>query len=823
MQIAVPLARPVRRLLPAGGLGARTRPILLVLLALAVIAGAGVVVYQRFFAPAPPALPGQVVPVQRGNVAATVNATGSVVATKQAKLVFATSGRIKDILVNVGDQVSAGQPLARLVADASQVKLDTARSQLTTTQLKLQQLTEAATPEDMAAAQAAYSAAAAKLSDLQSGPTSADLQAAQAAVVQASASLDDANGKLQTLLSGATAVDRATAQAGLIGAQNALAAAQAKLDQLQTGPTTADQTTAQSAVADATSSLRSAQAKLDLLQAGATQADLTAGQAALDKAQADVLNARIKLDQTKATALLPPDVIQAQSGLAAAEKKLHDAHQNLDQLAAQLEQANADLAGQQSSFNSSIKSADQTCSKLGDSSGECASARSKTDTMQTAILKAEQAVKLLSGNGSWDQLSAQKDVVAAQAAYDAAAAALKQTSSAHDAGVDLIAAQTSYDSAVSQLTSARAKLDETRAGAISADLIAAQAAVDQAKNGLATAQAKLDLTMAGATDADTIAAETAVATAQANLDSAQIKLDGLGVATPQDLRSARAAQASAQAGLQTAQAKLAQLQAGPTEADLEAAKSGIAGAQATLAAKSGTTKASDLALQQEAVRQAELAVQQAQIDMDNNTLVAPFDGIVGSVTGNPGESAPAGTTGFITLVDPNAVRVDVTIDETDVAKVAVGKPAMITFDAVPGRALRGKVISVAPSGTLSQGVVTYPVSISVDSRNQVLPGGLTASATITIDEKNDVLIVPLRAVHRQGRDQVVDLAGADGKPAPRVVKTGVQNDQFVEITDGLQEGDQLMIQSTTTRAPTGGGPGVPGGGPNRVVIGGPGR
>src|SRR3979411_84256 len=122
MQIAAPLARPVRRFLPAGGLG--LRPILLVLLALAVIAGASVVVYQRFFAPAPPAAVGQIVPVQRGNVAATVSATGSVVATKQAKLVFANSGRIKDILVNVGDQVTAGQPLARLRSDTHQVNRD---------------------------------------------------------------------------------------------------------------------------------------------------------------------------------------------------------------------------------------------------------------------------------------------------------------------------------------------------------------------------------------------------------------------------------------------------------------------------------------------------------------------------------------------------------------------------------------------------------------------------------------------------------------------------------------------------------------------------
>ena len=66
MQIAAPLARPVRRFWPVGSLG--VRPILLLLLGLAVLAGAGVVVYQRFFAPTAPVAVGQIVPVQRGNV-----------------------------------------------------------------------------------------------------------------------------------------------------------------------------------------------------------------------------------------------------------------------------------------------------------------------------------------------------------------------------------------------------------------------------------------------------------------------------------------------------------------------------------------------------------------------------------------------------------------------------------------------------------------------------------------------------------------------------------------------------------------------------------
>lgn len=817
MQIAAPLARPVRRFLPVGNFRPSRRLTLLFLAGIVALAAAAFVAMRALSQPTPAPV-GQVVPVQRGNVAATVSATGSVVATKQAKLVFSASGRIKEILVNVGDQVTSGQALARLQSDAAQVKLDSAKSQLLSAQLKLQQLTETASDEDLAAAQAAYDAAVAKLTDLQSGAKPADLQSAQASLAQAQASLADANGKLQTLTNGPTPQDKAAAQASLISAQNTLATAQAKLDAINAGPTDAGALAAQTAVSDAKATLASAQAKLDQVRAGATQSDLAAAQASFDQAQANLTTAKAKLDQTRATAPLAPDVIAAQASLAQAEVALHAKHENLDQLSASLEQANASLASLNIKLGSAQKTADQTCSRLGDSSAECASAKANVDGMQPELLKAEQQVNLLSGSGAWDQLAAQKDVVAAQAAYDSAAAKLKQTLAAQSVPLDLITAQASYDTAVSGFTSARAKLDQIRAGATASDLAAADAQYAQARSALQNAQAKLDETMQGATDADRIAAETAVATAQANVQAAQLKLDTLAVPTPQDLQSARLARSSAEAALQTAQAKLDQVMAGATDADLQSAKSGVASAQAALSTKTGHPKASDIALQQEAVHQAELSVQQAQIDLDSNTLTAPFDGVIGSVTGNPGEPAPSGTTGFMTLVDPREVRVDVTVDETDVARVAVGKSATITFDALPNRPFRGKVISISPTGTLTQGVVTYPVSISIDARNQVLPAGMTASTTITVDEKNDVLVVPNRAVRRQGRDQVVEVMGEDGKAATRTVRTGVQNDQLVEITEGLKEGDQVLIQGTSTRAPNVGGPGgAPG--PNRVVIG----
>jgi HlyD family secretion protein len=818
MQIAAPLARPVRRFLPVGNFRP-TRKLTLVFLALIVLVAAAVFVWQRSAAQQAPAPVGQVVPVQRGNVAATVSATGSVVATKQAKLVFAGSGRIKEILVNVGDQVTAGQPLARLVNDAAQVKVDTARSQLLTSQLKLQQLTESVTPEELAAAQAAYDAAVAKLEDLQAGPKAADLQAAQASLAQAQAGLAEAAGKLQTLNAGPTPPDRVSAEAAVISATNALAAAQAKLDAMNAGPTNVDELTARNAVRDAEAAYRSAQAKLEQLRATPLPADLASAQSAFDQQQASVTTAKAKLDQLKATADMSPEVVAAQASLAQAELALHSKHEALDQLSAQLELANATLNNEVTGVSSAQQTARETCDKLGESAASCISAKAAIEARQLSVLKAQQELKLLSGSGAWDQIAAHKDVVAAQAAYDSAALKLKQVLAQQSVPVDLISAQTAYDSAISGLTSARAKLDQVKAGPTAADLTAAQASAAQAQSTLENARAKLDQVLGGATDADRIAAETAVTTAQANLQSAQAKLASLGVVTPQDMQSARLSHASAEAALRTAQAKLEQVQAGPAQADLESARSAVAGAQATLVTKSGHARASDIALQQEAVRQAELSLQQAQIDLDNNTLVAPFDGVVGAIAGNPGEPAPSGTNGFMTLVDPREVRIDVTVDETDVAKIMVGKPASITFDAIPNRPFRGKVTSIAPTGTLTQGVVTYPVSISIEARNQVLPAGMTASTTITIDEKDDVLVVPNRAVRRQGRDQVVEVMGEDGKPAIRTVRTGVQNDQFVEITDGLSEGDQVIIQGTSTRAPNVGGPGGAPGGGQRVVIG----
>ncbi len=90
---------------------------------------------------------------------------------------------------------------------------------------------------------------------------------------------------------------------------------------------------------------------------------------------------------------------------------------------------------------------------------------------------------------------------------------------------------------------------------------------------------------------------------------------------------------------------------------------------------------------------------------------------------------------MFTLVDPNAVRVDVNVPEADLAKVSVGKTATITFDALTDETFTGKVVAVAPNATVSSGVSSYLTSITLDTAGKTLLPGWTASATILSEQK----------------------------------------------------------------------------------------
>ncbi|HJZ48965.1 MAG TPA: HlyD family efflux transporter periplasmic adaptor subunit, partial [Roseiflexaceae bacterium] len=329
------------------------------------------------------------------------------------------------------------------------------------------------------------------------------------------------------------------------------------------------------------------------------------------------------------------------------------------------------------------------------------------------------------------------------------------------------------------------------------------------------------------------------AQAQAAVQDAQTTLDALLHPSATDL-------AQAQAQVTQAQTQLTSLQKGGTQASLASAQAQLTQAQANLDKLTAPGTEPDIAAAQASVLQAQVQVDSAQHNLDQAALTAPFDGVVSAVTiqvgassgasSGTGSSTSSGTSSAgsggaaVTLVDRSKLHVDINLSESDAAKVQIGQPVALTFDALPNVTLLGTVATIAPAATVSQNVVTYPVQVEFDPGNAPAKVGMSATADIQIQQIENAILVPSRAVQTSGTSRSVTvLQGAQRVPVTVQVETGASSNGQTQIlscvetgAQCLRPGDLLSIPATSTSTTTtqgGRGPGGFGGGV-RIPFGG---
>jgi len=445
-----------------------------------------------------------------------------------------------------------------------------------------------------------------------------------------------------------------------------------------------------------------------------------------------------------------------------------------------------------------------------------------------------------------------EDLVGQRASLASAEAQLEKTRTGDVTAADIA-------SASAQLRSAQAKLDDLRAGPTPAALASAQASYDQAQTNLtaqraslATAKEKARSAIATAADAlrtkqdaySTIywanrerenqpgglpqsakdseeAAQREVASAEASVRQAQLAYDqaqqdeisGLASAesklrdADQQLRTTREGATKleitqAQASVDQAQASLTKLRQGGTAAAIAIAQANVDQARASLTALTAPATATDIQIQQASIAVAEQSLKQAQLDLDQATLTAPFAGVVSAVNIVPGSPASSSSSAF-SLIDRSTLHVDLTLSENDVAKVALGQQVALTIDALKTWATVGTVSYIAPAATTTNGVVTYAVRVSFPDSEAQVKVGMTANLVITTAEHADVLVVPASALLPKGAGYSVQLRSTDGKTTSEVdVQAGLSDGVNTEIISGLQAGDTVVTtpsKTTTTR------------------------
>jgi HlyD family secretion protein len=226
------------------------------------------------------------------------------------------------------------------------------------------------------------------------------------------------------------------------------------------------------------------------------------------------------------------------------------------------------------------------------------------------------------------------------------------------------------------------------------------------------------------------------------------------------------------------------------------------------------------------------------------TYTAPISGIVSYISVRVGENVVPGIQNaegsfLMTISDMSIVTAEVKVDETDISGIANGQPADVTIDAVPGKIFKGHVSEVGELAILrssGQAAMTestantqeardFKVVVTLDNPPTAVRPGLSATAKIQTAQKKDVLAIPIQALAvrsqkdleraQQASGSSVTLAASSpnasrGPQKPDVqgvfvvrgkrvafvpVETGISGVTDIEVSSGLQEGDQIVIGS----------------------------
>jgi HlyD family secretion protein len=186
------------------------------------------------------------------------------------------------------------------------------------------------------------------------------------------------------------------------------------------------------------------------------------------------------------------------------------------------------------------------------------------------------------------------------------------------------------------------------------------------------------------------------------------------------------------------------------------------------------------------IASARLSYEQAQRTYENYFIRAPYDGIIGRIPVNVYSQAGSGTT--IATIVGNQKIANISLNEVDAAKVRVGQNVDISFDAIEGLSATGTVKTVDQVGSVSSGVVSYSVKISINTEDERIKPGMSVNTSITTLQKDNILIIPNTAIKQSGKENYVQT----------LEKSLIQN-ALSNSTTTKNIGNQFANSSTTRR------------------------
>lgn len=191
-------------------------------------------------------------------------------------------------------------------------------------------------------------------------------------------------------------------------------------------------------------------------------------------------------------------------------------------------------------------------------------------------------------------------------------------------------------------------------------------------------------------------------------------------------------------------------------------------------------------------------VDNMQAVIDKKEIHAPFDGVAGIRTVNPGQMVAAGDP-LVSLQTLSQVFVDFSMPQQDLSKLTLGLPVKVTTDAIPGREFAGKLTAI--NSSIDAATRSISLQATLDNPDKVLRAGMFARVNLLLPDKNLILFIPTTAVayapygnsvfliekkhdDKTGKDELV--------LRQQFIRTGDTRGDFIAVQAGLKEGQEVV-------------------------------
>ncbi len=193
---------------------------------------------------------------------------------------------------------------------------------------------------------------------------------------------------------------------------------------------------------------------------------------------------------------------------------------------------------------------------------------------------------------------------------------------------------------------------------------------------------------------------------------------------------------------------------------------------------------------------AQYSFENTQIQLTKMSIKAPFTGVIVELPNYTNGTRVASGSQMVTLMSYNEMYMNMNLPEKNISEIKLGQEVLVTNYTLPEDTLFGKVTEISPA--ISTETRTFSGKIEISNPDMKLRPGMFVKTDIITDQKDSTIVIPKDIIMTGNRGKYVFIVGRNSAANNRWITTGIENQNFVEVVEGLAPNDRLIVRGYET-------------------------